>query len=112
MTLPEKQLRALRALRFGPLTAPEYARDLDTTRNTAEYGLKALCARGLAQRKLANPDSVRDGYVYSITAEGRAWVSGPEPVKTAQPSERCPWFNLGADSRPNYNEKSRNQHTR
>jgi len=81
MTLPEKQLRALRALRFGPLTAPEYARDLDTTRNTAEYGLKALCARGLASRKLANPASVRDGYVYSITDEGRAWVSGPEPVK-------------------------------
>lgn len=106
MTLPDKQLRALRALRFGPLTAPEYARDLDTTLNTAEYGLKALCARGLASRKLVNPDSVRDGYVYSITDEGRAWVSGPEPV------EKCPWFALGADSRPNYNEKSRSQHTR
>lgn len=81
MTLPDKQQRALQALRSGPLTSPEYARDLDTTRNTAEYGLKALCAKGLAQRKLVNPTSVRDGYVYSITDEGRAWLSGPEPVE-------------------------------
>lgn len=102
MTLPDKQQRALRALRSGLTTSVECAHELGITRDAADHALRALCAKALVQRAETRYANNRIQYLYTLTDEGRAWLGGPKPV-----GSRCPWFDLGADNRPSYNEIAR-----
>ena len=84
MTLPPKQQAAIQALRSGPTTAVECARELDTARKAAEYALKALCARGLAMREETRIANNRIEYLYTLTNDGREWLHGSKPVAGVQ----------------------------